>query len=214
MHPFLKFLDQRLADPLPGKSAQMKMAPTPVGNNPGPDRLYNPPRHATSSSVLVPFVENGKGQLELILTLRSSKIRHGGQISFPGGRQEKGETNTQTALRETHEEIGIPSSHIKVLGCMSELYINKSNSHVTPVVGVIDKRPEMHLDPQEVEEAFYIRFTDLLDDDLKEVEEWELHTYTYHVPYWKVHHVPLWGATAMMLSELVELYREFSASGG
>lgn len=211
MHPFIHFLEQRLLHPLPGQSAQKHMAPSPV--NGAINRLYEPPEHACKSGVLVPFVTHPELGLQLILTLRVSHIKHGGQISFPGGRQEAGETSIETALRESSEEIGISEESVQVLGCMSSLYINKSNSLVTPVVAALKQVPVLKPDPNEVEEAFFINFEDLLKEEYKQVEQWELHAYTYKVPFWNIHRVPLWGATAMMLSELVELYKEFSESG-
>jgi hypothetical protein len=84
-----------------------------------------------------------------------------------------------------------------------------SNNRVYPVVGFTKQQPEFDLCPDEVEEVFTITLDTLLLKKNITVEDWNLRTHTYRVPYWDVHQVPLWGATAMMLNELLELYREY-----
>lgn len=209
MYPFIRFLAQRIKDPLPGIAAQLKMAPTPVKN--GPRRQLDAPENATQSSVLVLLFPDKNEDLNLILTLRNKNIDHGGQISFPGGRSEPGESTAETALREAEEEIGIPPADIQIIGMLSHLYVSKSNNHVTPVVGYIDALPELKLNTAEVDEAFSVPLESLVSRQNLTTEHWDLRQYTYKVPYWDIHRVPLWGATAMMLSELVELYREFAS---
>lgn len=207
MHGFLIFLEARLEEELPGRMAQLKMAPEPVGK--GSLRQMEAPVDAAQSSVLVLIFPNQEDELELVLTLRSDDINHGGQISFPGGRAEKDETIRETALREAREEIGINLDEIKVIGFLTELFVAHSNSRVVPVVGVMDHRPEFNVNPDEVEEVFAVELDALLHKKNLTVEDWNLQQNTYQVPYWNVHRVPLWGATAMMLSELLDLYREF-----
>lgn len=210
MHEFLTFLETRLSDRLPGMKAQLKMAPEPASK--GELRKMEPAEDASRSSVLVLLFPDDDGRLELILTLRSSDIDHGGQISFPGGRAEPEETIADTALREAEEEIGIPPESVTVIGELSELYVAHSNNLVHPVVGFVQEEPVFKLQPAEVEEVFTIKLDALLKKKNLTVEHWTLQDYTYRVPYWNVHEVPLWGATAMMLSELLELYSEFKSS--
>lgn len=206
---FLDFLRQRLQHPLPGQDAQIKMAPIPVAD--APERQLVAPSDASNSSVLIPLLSNAEQEMEMILTLRSKKIDHGGEISFPGGRTEEGETATEAALRETHEEIGIHPESVTVLGTLSKLYVSASNNYVTPVVGFIDHLPELHINPAEVAETFTVELDSLANKKNLTVEQWNRKEYTYHVPFWDVHRVPLWGATAMILSEFLELYREFKS---
>ncbi len=161
-----------------------------------------------NSSVLVP-ITTWNTELELILTLRTAGIKHGGQLSFPGGGKEGNETFEQTALRETREEIGIPENDVSVVGNLSPLYVNHSNNLVTPVIGFIHSEQQFRLNPNEVEEVFTIPISELLSDKNRSKEEWELRDTTYTVPFWNIHKVPLWGATAMMISELLELYQDF-----
>lgn len=209
VHPFLSFLKQRLQQTLPGKAAQMKMAPSPVSG--GRVRLYDAPEHVRKSSVLVPFIQSEEHGLELLLTLRAAHIKHGGQISFPGGRLEGNEQHEAAALREAHEEVGILPSNVELIGRSSDLYVNHSNNHVTPVVGFLKERPKMILQREEVDEAFFIPFSQFVSNDTRASAIWELQASQYNVPFWNIHRVPLWGATAMMLSEIVELYIEFES---
>lgn len=207
MHDFIIFLESRLKINLPGKEAQLKMAPEPTSG--GRPRQIKAPEDASRSSVLVLLFPDDEQNLELVLTLRSSDIDHGGQISFPGGRAEPGETIIETALREAEEEIGILPDTVSVIGELSELYVEHSNNRVHPVVGFVESEPEFKLFPAEVAEVFTIKLEALLLKNNLTVEDWNLRKYTYRVPYWDVHQVPLWGATAMMLNELLELYKEF-----
>ena len=210
MHKLINFLHDRLTRGLPGRQAQVEMAPEPVSG--GNQREMNPPKDVHHSSVLVLLFPNEEQELELTLTLRSNDIDHGGQISFPGGRAEKGESSTETALREAKEEIGVDPQTVTIIGQLSDLYVSNSNNLVTPIVGYLDKRPSFTINPREVEEVFAVELQSLLHKKNLTVEDWNLHTYTYRVPYWDVHRVPLWGATAMMLNELLEITREFKPS--
>lgn len=207
MHDLIPFLKERLAKNLPGKKAQFEMAPKPLSG--GKPRQMKAPNDASQSSVLVLLFPNKEQELELVLTLRSHDIDHGGQISFPGGRAEEGETVTQTALREASEEINADTKIITVIGRLSDLYVAHSNNLVTPVLGYIDHFPEFERNPAEVEEIFTVELNSLLHKKNLTVEDWDLPPHTYKVPYWDVHRVPLWGATAMMLNELLELTREY-----
>lgn len=204
---FTDFLKRRLEQPLPGLDAQLKMAPTPLAD--GPSRKLQAPSGANNSSVLLLLFPNKEDQLELLLTLRSSDIDHGGQISLPGGQSEEDETSVETALREAHEEVGIDPNSVEILGLLSDLYVSHSNNLVKPIVGFLPERPGLTLNPAEVEEAFTVELDSLATKKNLAVENWDLQKYSYQVPYWDVHEVPLWGATAMILSEFLELYREF-----
>ncbi|NGP89523.1 NUDIX hydrolase [Fodinibius halophilus] len=207
MKEFTRFLKNRLQKELPGRKAQLKMAPRPVSS--GSLRKMEPPDHANDSSVLILLFPNEENKPELTLTLRSRDIDHGGQISFPGGRAEQGESAAETALREAEEEIGIPPESITIIGQLSDLYINNSNNLVTPVVGVVKKKPNFKINPSEVEEVFAVELNSLLHKKNLTVENWELGKHRYKVPYWDIHQVPLWGATAMMLHEFLDIYQDY-----
>lgn len=207
MYDLIQFLADRLEKPLPGRDAQVKMAPKPASE--GKRREMDPPDNVKNSSVLVLLFPNDDEELDLTLTLRTDDIDHGGQISFPGGRAHKDESPVETALREANEEIGLVPESVKIIGQLSDLYVSHSNNLVTPVVGFTKKRPEFKINPAEVKEVFAVELNSLLHKKNLTVEDWDLRSNTYKVPYWNIHRVPLWGATAMMLNELLELAREY-----
>ena len=207
LHPFYDFLIKRPEVPLPGRKAQLKMSPEPLD----PDVVLPTEKSNTAhpSSVLVPLFPDRYQKLHVILTLRTDNIPHAGQISFPGGRNEAKESLEETALRETKEEIGVKSNQIKLACRMTPLYLYKTDNQITPFIGFLEKKPALKPNPLEVEEAFTITLNDLLSDKTLKKERWDFPNFSMIVPYWDIHRVPLWGATAMMMNELVELYREF-----
>lgn len=204
----IDFLRQRLTQPLPGTDAHRLMVPY------APDielRIANPPDTARKSAVLIPLLFREGGLPDVLFTLRSETLRsHRGQISFPGGRLDEGEDAVTAAIRELHEETGIEPQDVVVLGTLSNLYIPPSNSAVTPVVGLVRRPDEYRISEAEVREIFDIPLSRFLDPAFVSSHQRELHGMTIDVPHWPVHSdVPLWGATAMMMSELVLLVREF-----
>lgn len=200
---FFNLLENRLKNDLPGAKAHIKMAP--FGDL---ERLNNniPRPDAKKSAVLLLINED----LDLLFTLRSSKLRkHSGQISFPGGRADEGESYEETALRETEEEVGISSSNIVLLGQMSGLYVPPSNNIIQPVIGRIPNGIDLTLNPDEVEEAFYVPLNSFLTDEKLKVNQTEYKGKPFSYPYWDVHHsIPLWGATAIIMSEFIYLVNE------
>lgn len=212
MNRLKEYLSQRLGQaPLPGRNAQIAMAPEPVSASASLRDMQAPPS-ADDSAVLILLFPNEQQQPELVLTLRTRSINHGGQLSFPGGRAEAEETPVDTALREAREEVGIIPADVQIIGKLSKLYVAHSHNHVTPVVGMLDYTPQLEPNPAEVAEAFSVELDSLLDKKNLTVEQWDLRdNATYRVPYWDVHRVPLWGATAMMLNEFLDLYRAFKS---
>jgi 8-oxo-dGTP pyrophosphatase MutT (NUDIX family) len=202
----INLLVERLKKPLPGLPAQKLMSPV-IGDK--FFREFKPSTDARKSAVLTLF-HLKEDELNLLFTLRSEKISHSGQISFPGGRQDENETFEETALRETNEEIGIDTSGIKILGRLSTLFVPPSNSLITPVVGYIAEMPEIKRNSDEVQEIFSVPFTDFISEESVFREIWNINNYEIEVPHWKVHPTtPLWGATAMILIELIEICKEF-----
>jgi 8-oxo-dGTP pyrophosphatase MutT (NUDIX family) len=208
MKKFLSFLEQRLQSQLPGKNAQNIMRPAPKIERKN-EMTYKPgTNNFRNSSVLVPVV-TWKQELEIMFTLRTAGIKHGGQISFPGGGREGDETIEETALREAHEETGLKPQNVEVVGSLTPLYVNHSENMVTPVVGFLNEEQDFCANPNEVDEIFTVPISKLVNGEFSKVEDWKLRDLDYSIPLWDVHDVPLWGATAMMLSEFVELYKEF-----
>jgi len=203
LEPFLQGIHRDLAQPLPGPAAQFGMAPRPRRDGEQED----PPRpDARLSAVLILFYPVD-GVLHLPFILRPTyRGVHSGQVSLPGGGREAVDvTLADTALRETHEEIGVPPAGIKLLGQLSPLYVAASNHIVYPFVGWIDRRPEFRTDPYEVAMLIEAPLHDFQNPANRHTEVWQLRDRAVQVPFFKVQDQIIWGATAMMLSELLEL---------
>jgi 8-oxo-dGTP pyrophosphatase MutT (NUDIX family) len=154
------------------------------------------------SAVLIPVVLKDE-QPHIILTRRSRHLNHHpGQISFPGGRAESGDKNAvDTALRETHEEIGIPREQIVVTGFIDE-YTTVSNFIITPVVGIINSDYQTRIDPVEVDYIFEAPCEILLNaSNYQQNEiEWQGEKRLFWEVDYKGHHI--WGATAAILRNM------------
>lgn len=173
-----------------------------------------------SSAVLAPFYEHD-GELWVVLTRRSWNMRsHTGEVSFPGGGVEPGESSIAGALREANEEIGLPPSDVEVLGELDHLMTVSSRSFIVPFVGLLDGRPELTPSPREVDAVLHVPVRELLLDEVYREERW-----TFEVPpawappemvelggpierpifFFELVGDTLWGATAAMLRHLLSL---------
>ena len=155
-----------------------------------------------AASVLVPIVAR-PAALTVLFTRRTAHLReHSGQISFPGGRAEPQDAGPEaTALRETHEEIGLPARQVELLGKLSD-YHTRTGFRITPVVGLVAPPLELRLDAQEVDAAFEVPLAFLLDPANHQRQAREHQGRTVHffaIPYGE-HYI--WGATAGMLVNL------------
>lgn len=198
-HTFTEDLRRRLQQPLPGEIAHRKMAAA------SRYRLGVKPNERTRrSAVLICFYPYQNAIfLPLILRPQYDGV-HAGQMAFPGGRMERIDENlTRTALRETQEEVGIRVSDVKVLGLLTELFIPPSNFYVQPVVGVLHYRPDFYPDPREVEAVVEVELTTLLDETIVGDSQVEVRGMTVDAPYYQIQDYRVWGATAMMISELL-----------
>lgn len=157
------------------------------------------------SSVLI-LLYQYEGKIYLPLTKRHDyNGTHGGQISFPGGKhEEEDESRTYTALREAHEEIGVAPSEVEVLGLLSEIYISPSNFKVLPVVGFINVKPLFVREKFEVEKIIEVEIADFINKANHKTKDIEVRNTTIKdIPYYDIQGHVVWGATAMILSELV-----------
>lgn len=202
LHP----LRERLAAPggLPTGAANGRMAPSPLP----PGRLAPPRGHRPREAAVLLLLQEGDGglRLPLIVRPRADRDAHSGQISFPGGQREGEETPEQTALREAHEEIGVEPGSVQLLGRLAEHWIPVSDFVVRPVVGWTGGRPSYRPQPGEVERIFEQPLHPLLGGELessfvRRVGEREL-----RFPCWELPEGRLWGATAMILAELLALW--------
>lgn len=211
---FLRQLRRDLSAPLPGRDAQYRMAPRP---RPGAEFDDTPRLDARRGGVLALFYPHA-GQIFLPLILRATYPGvHSGQIGFPGGGYETIDGDlTATALRETYEEIGVHPSQYTVLGQLTPLYVAASNYLVQPIVGWIDYRPTFNLDPYEVAALIEAPLSKLLDPATRRIEPWMLRGREIQVPFFALGdygEYTVWGATAMMLSELLALPAMQAAPG-
>lgn len=194
-------LKKALSFPLPGEEAQYKMAPLA---RPRMAEMPTSFEGIRKAAVLVPLFKNGD-HVQVLLTLRSTyEGVHSGQISFPGGKFEPHETDPiQVALRETEEEIGISSEHIEVLGLLTPLYIPVSKMYVQPVVAWLHST-DWFPEEKEVVEIVEVPISQLLDDQFRKTKTMDFPgRSSMMVPYFDLKNQVVWGATAMMLSELI-----------
>jgi 8-oxo-dGTP pyrophosphatase MutT (NUDIX family) len=202
-------LKNRIPNSLPGHEAHSNMLPQ--HRKPAADYLESIRSYKTGCvmSLLFPDIKTGEAKLILIQRNSHEKDVHADQISFPGGKLEESDaTNLDAALRETYEEIGIASHEIEVLGNLTSLYIPPSNFMVYPFVGTIDKQPNYQLSIQEVKRVVEVNLSQLADEKNKHHGNFSTaRGSSVEAPYYFVQDVKIWGATAMMIAELIELAR-------
>jgi 8-oxo-dGTP pyrophosphatase MutT (NUDIX family) len=201
---FKSHLKEVLSGELPGLYAHSKMLP--------PGRRLKTFDHELSvvkqSSVLLLVYPEGD-QLFICLTKRPSTMKyHPGQISFPGGKIEKDDLSAEvTALRETYEEIGVKPSSVEILGKLSDLYIEVSQFSIQPFLAWAERKPDFYVDYSEVDALILLPLDHIMDDDV--IRETELETITgrLQIKYYPFGGEIIWGATAMILSELIEILK-------
>lgn len=135
---------------------------------------------------------------------------HSAQVAFPGGGREKQDlTIIQTALRETREEIGVNENDITIIGNLSEIFIPPSKYMVQPVLGFMNRKPQFIPDSREVGAILETPINWLLDENRIATKQIHIAQYNTSImaPYYDIHGETVWGATAMMISELVDLIR-------
>lgn len=149
-------------------------------------------------------------ELYLVLTRRRDDLNsHAGQISFPGGRKDEGETAVEAALRETHEEVGVDPTAVSIIGQLATIWIPPSDFFVHPFVGWIanGERPVFIPSESEVDQILEVSVRHLLDPQTKKTGIIKRENFQFEVPYFDVDGRMVWGATAVMLSEFVERLR-------
>ncbi len=159
------------------------------------------PREAAALLLLFPRND----ELWLPLTVRSSRLAtHRGEVSLPGGAVDPADVDAAaTALREAHEELGIAPPSVEVVGQLASFYIPPSNFRLTPIVGLSAVEPVLQPNPAEVETAFSVPLRLLLDPATIQEEVWERRGVQMRVPFFLLEGWKVWGATALLLSELV-----------
>ncbi len=191
---------------LPGEKAHHLLKATPIGKNiPKFEHSVSP---RLGSVLILLYEENGRIQFPLIKRPQYAGL-HSGQISLPGGKKEEGEDIIHTALREAHEEIGVPPESIRVLGTLSDFYVIPSNFLIKPVVSIALQKPLFIPDQHEVERILQGNIDDLLKEDaIKEREILAANRYSMRAPHFEIENEIVWGATAMMLNEFRTILKE------
>lgn len=159
----------------------------------------------TPAGVLIPILEHPE-RLSVLLTQRSADLKsHAGQVSFPGGRMESGDVDISvTALRETHEEVGIRPEQVDIAGYLEPM-LTVTGYAVTPIVGLVQSDISLTLDESEVEHAFEVPLAFLLDEANQRLSEREVHGVTVPIVEFNYASMRIWGATANMLLALRRL---------
>jgi 8-oxo-dGTP pyrophosphatase MutT (NUDIX family) len=199
-------LERRLAVAAPpGRRAAPLPPDAPRGDHDLNPDLYMPERALVPAAVLIPVVTRRAG-LNLLFTRRADHLDvHAGQISFPGGRLEPADAGPEAAaLRETEEEVGLPRAHVRLVGRL-DTYVTRTGFEVTPLVGLVRAPFPVVPDGLEVAEVFEAPLAFFLDPAHCEIhsrvyqgKERHFFAFAYGERY-------IWGATAGMLVNLVEV---------
>lgn len=196
-----------LSGQLPGVEAHSKMAPSHrnrlISNSKGPG-------FARKSGVLILLFPDDDGEINTVFIKRNEYDGvHSGQIAFPGGKFEESDYDIiATALREAEEEVGISKNAVKIIGQLSDLFVPPSNFIISPVVAISDFKPDFIPDKNEVAEIFTVPLNFFLKQGSSGDYKISYRTEMVNVPgYYCKNHL-IWGATAMIMSELLQVYTD------
>ncbi len=163
-----------------------------------------------NSAVLVLLADDDAGNAGVLLTRRSTELRnHAGQISFPGGRIDPGETEIGAALREAHEEVGLDPGVVEVVGELDHLATIVSRSHIVPVVGRVDDQLDLVPASPEVERVLWVPLAEFVRADTFRAERWSVPWETTErvLYFFELDDETVWGATAHVLVDLLNRLR-------
>lgn len=192
---------------LPGISAQLPLSPL--------QDMYREIRqqntHERRKSAVFALLKFNDNELQIVYIKRKVyNGKHSGQIAFVGGKVEPDESTLDAAFRETMEEIGVPKNEIELIGELTDVYIPVSNFEVYPYVGFIKNNVAYNINKREVDSIIEIAVDELLDANNLRKTMMELVNGTKtNVPYYNLKGEKLWGATAMMTAELLEILKYF-----
>lgn len=202
---FIPRLRQRLAQPLPGLAAQLQGAP-PYRGEIMPATI---PDTARLCAVLIPLYWHEEKWHTAFMRRAEDGYAHSGQVSFAGGGREPQDIDfEQTALREAQEELGISPEGAQVLGQLTQLYIPPSNSLVYPIIAHLPQRPAFSPDPKEVAYVIEAPLETLLHPDTRTHHPMTFRNQEIQMPAFQLQGNIIWGATAMMVSELLAVLEE------
>jgi 8-oxo-dGTP pyrophosphatase MutT (NUDIX family) len=205
MRKITELLKNEIQRGLPGTDVQWEMASS--------DRMIRnfprtPGEDAKEASVLILLYPLNRSVYTVFMQRPDYNGVHGGQISFPGGKQEPADKDSiQTALREAEEETGVDPGQITVIGTLTPLFIPVSNIIVTPVVGWTDKKPSFSHQEEEVVFLFDADIRRFYDPSIIKTKPVQIGTDTINVKYFDYDGNMIWGATSMILHELLVIIK-------
>lgn len=155
------------------------------------------------AGILLP-VTNSARNPEIVFTLRSSNLStHRGQVAFPGGKRDKGDRSlAETALRESHEEIGLEPSRVEIIAPLSQV-MSRHGILVTPYVGLIPEGTALSANPGEIDSIFQVPIEFFLRDERERTDTISFMNHTYHVPCYRWERYPIWGLSAVVLVDFL-----------
>ncbi|WP_166269333.1 NUDIX hydrolase [Marinobacter caseinilyticus] len=155
------------------------------------------------AGVLVPVTDNHQ-RPEIIFTLRSDNLStHRGQVSFPGGRRDASDASLEaTALRESHEEIGLPPKEVEVIAPLSQV-MSRYGILVTPYVGVVPDQYPLTPNPAEIESIFNVPIDFFLEDKRERTDALSFLNHTFYVPCYRWQRFQIWGLSAVILVDFL-----------
>lgn len=204
---FISKLTERLQKPLPGEYAQLMMG---SGIRMKEFKFLPMTEYSKKSGVMILLYPKNKTIFSTLILRPEYNGTHSGQVALPGGKFEKTDSDlVATALRETHEEIGVDAATIKVIGHLSRLFIPPSDYIVYPAVGYLTSQPSFIADEAEVKEIIEYPISLLLNEENVKNKEFKVRdNITFTAPYFDIDNQVVWGATAMILSEFREVLLE------
>lgn len=203
MDPFILIssLEAALTGPLPGIAAHNRMSPSHR-------RTVSTRYVRKDGGVLILLYPSGGSLFTVFMKRTEYEGAHSGQISFPGGIREAHDPSmTATALREAEEETGIIGACVRILGALTPLHIPVSNILVYPAVGYVSARPDFRIDKEEVQFLIEASLDTLMDPSIIKSHKMIIQEKEMDVPYFDIQGHVVWGATAMILGELLEVLK-------
>ena len=206
---FIHLLKEELKKPLPGLEAQMEMVPEAKRGYIANAKM----KDAKAGGVLLLLYEKNNRLTVAFIERTIDGGVHSGQISFPGGGYEESDRDlVATALREANEEVGIDIQKVNVLGNLTKIDILASNFRVLPVVGYYNGQPEFTTNPDEVASLIEVPLEHFLENRNKRVGFVDILNRKYEVPVFICENHQIWGATAMMLNEFIQVVKNLNGT--
>lgn len=200
----LERIREGIVRPLPGKEAHLKMSPQPVDARRFDPKI--PPTHRRSA-VLIMLYPQGKEAFFPLIKRPVYAGAHSGQIALPGGKMEVTDPDIIfTALREAEEEVAINPEKVTVIGKLSNLYIPTSNFLVTPIIGFSEEAPDFVPEAREVQRILPTALKSLFEEPIRQRTQLKIDpNLELDTPFFEIDKEMVWGATAMILSEFLDL---------